>query len=159
MTRILISACLLGHAVRYDHSHKQIHHPLIAQWHKEGRLIPICPEVSAGLPTPRPPAEIQPGYTGTDVLKQVALVQDTQLRDLSTAFIQGAELALKLALQHHIHIAILKENSPSCGSQTIYDGHFSGQKVSGMGVTAALLRQHQIHVFNEFQIDEVAALL
>lgn len=159
MTPILISACLLGQPVRYDSSHKQSHHPLLLRWQQQGRLISICPETAAGLPTPRAPAEIEHQHTGFHVLHRLARVLDQEHNNVSDAFVRGAKLALTLAQQHQTPIAILKENSPSCGSSTIYDGSFSGQQHSGMGVTAALLQQHQIHVFNETQLENVAALL
>lgn len=80
---------------------------------------------------------------------------NTEGIDVTLQFEKGAQAALQLAQEHHISIAILKQNSPSCGSQFIYDGSFSGKKVPGEGVTAALLRQHGIHVFGEDQLDEV----
>ena len=159
MTPILISACLLGQPVRYDSSHKQSHHPLLQQWQQQGRLISICPETAAGLPTPRAPAEIEQKQTGFQVLQRLARVIDQEHNDITSAFIHGANLALALAQRHQTPIAILKESSPSCGSGRIYDGSFSGQQHSGMGVTTALLQQHHIHVFNENQLDAVAALL
>ena len=69
MERILISACLLGRPVRYDGRDKLLPHPLLDRWTREGRLVPVCPEVLAGFPTPRPPAEIEPGAQGAKVLR------------------------------------------------------------------------------------------
>ena len=62
-------------------------------------------------------------------------------------------------LTNNIKVAILKERSPSCGSSEIYDGSFSRTKLAGAGVTATLLRQHHIQVFNETQVDLVADFL
>ncbi|AQS51564.1 purine-nucleoside phosphorylase [Paenalcaligenes hominis] len=159
MTPILISACLVGQPVRYDHSHKRIDHTLLERWREEGRLIPICPEVAAGLPTPRPPAEIQNKRSGEDILAFQARIIDSHRHDLTAEFIAGAQLALELAQRHQVPLAILKENSPSCGSSRIYDGSFTGTTLSGMGVTAALLTRHRIRVFNENQLEEAAAFL
>jgi len=49
---------------------------------------------------------------------------------------------------------ILKEGSPSCGSNYIYDGSFSGIKKPGKGITAALLEENGIRVFSEREILE-----
>ena len=61
--------------------------------------------------------------------------------------------------RHHIRIAILKANSPSCGNLLTYDGTFSGVKVSGEGVTAALLKRHGVQVFSELELPQAAIAL
>ena len=45
--------------------------------------------------------------------------------------------------------AILKANSPSCGSGKIYDGTFSGRLVDGNGVFASMLKAQGIEVITE----------
>lgn len=139
MEKILISSCLLGHPVRYDGNSKPIQHDIISHWQQLGCLVTICPEMSGGLPVPRPPAELQ--SDGRIITKSG--------KDVSAPFNQGAQNSLNLCLQQNIKIAILKQSSPSCGSQQIYDGSFSGQKISGMGVTAKLLTDNGIEVFCE----------
>lgn len=144
-----ISACLLGQKVRYDGKDclvKEILNHLLPN-----QYISLCPEVSGGLPTPRPPAEIQNGL-GSDVLVKNALVIDTIGNDVSQAFINGAYQALKVAQDFSVTHAILKAKSPSCGSGLIYDGTFSGKKISGDGVTAALFKQHGIVVMTEDEV-------
>ena len=83
----------------------------------------------------------------------------TDAQDVTAAFVSGARQALALVKQHGIRIAILKANSPSCGNVLTYDGSFSGVKVQGQGVTAALLTQAGVHVFNELQLAEAAQAL
>jgi uncharacterized protein YbbK (DUF523 family) len=152
MQKILVSACLLGEKVRYDGNHKQLNHEIFRTWEKEGRLIPLCPEMAGGLPAPRAPAEIN----GDKVLT----VDGT---DVSAAFQAGAKAALVLCHTHHIQMAILKARSPSCGNQQIYDGSFSTKIISGQGITASLLMKNGIKVFNEEQlhmaVDYLSALL
>ena len=58
MEKILISACLLGERVKYHGGHALVENSTLDQWRKEERLVIICPEVSAGFPTPRRPSEI-----------------------------------------------------------------------------------------------------
>lgn len=152
MHKVLISACQLGEAVRHNGAHKLITHPIFQRWQAEGRLIGMCPEVTGGLPVPRPAAEIEGGQDGSQVLAGLARVLTNQGVDVSAAFVAGAERALALAERHGIRIAVLKERSPSCGSAFVYDGRFAGAVLPGAGVTTALLRAHGIQVFSEDQL-------
>ena len=152
--KILISACLLGSPVRYNATDLLLEHALIKQWQQEGRLIPICPEVAGGLPVPRLPAEISSG-DGVSVLQLKSKVLDKQNNDVTKAFINGANQALALAQQNNCVAAILTERSPSCGSQQIYEGSFTGFRKSGLGVSSALLEQHNIKVFNQYQLEQL----
>ncbi len=156
MKKILVSACLLGQKVRYDGGDKAVSHPLLAAWAEEGRLVPICPEVAAGFPTPRPPAEIAVDG-GEAVLAGAARVYERTGADVTGFYLAGAEAALDLARRHEIRLALLTDRSPSCGSALIYDGAFAGATRTGVGVTTALLRQNGIRVFSERQIDRLAA--
>ncbi|EJM79211.1 DUF523 domain-containing protein [Pseudomonas sp. GM55] len=157
MRKILVSRCLLGHRVRYDGGASGPFDQL-QQWLDEGRVVPLCPEVAGGLPTPRPAAEI-PGGQGAQVLDGQALVITVEGEDVSAAFLSGAYQALELVQKHGIRIAVLKANSPSCGNLLTYDGTFSGVKVSGEGVTAALLKRHGVQVFSELELPQAAAAL
>ncbi|MGE3919859.1 MAG: DUF523 domain-containing protein [Gammaproteobacteria bacterium] len=154
MKKILVSACLLGHKVRYDGKDCLQSHPRLQNWIDSGNVVFICPEMAGGLPTPRPPAEIQNAKTGKDVLAGLAKIINTNGDDVTSQYIAGAQKTLALAKNHHIEIAILKARSPSCGSKQIYDGTFSKMLIPGMGTTAALLTQHNIQVFDEDHIDE-----
>ncbi|WP_409298100.1 DUF523 domain-containing protein [Pseudomonas sp. KCJK8993] len=157
MHKILVSRCLLGHRVRYDGGASGPFDQLAA-WQQEGRVVALCPEVAGGLPTPRAAAEI-PGGQGIDVLQGRAPVMSTAGEDVSAEFLCGARQALALVEKHGIRIAVLKANSPSCGNLWTYDGTFSGVKVPGEGVTAALLKQHGVQVFSELQLLEAASAL
>ncbi|WOI54699.1 DUF523 domain-containing protein [Parvularcula sp. LCG005] len=156
---LLVSACLLGQPVRHDGGDKFLAHKALERWRGEGRLVSICPELAGGLPVPRPPAEIDTGFSGGDVLADRAAVRDHQGRDLSDAFIGGAMAAVDLAKEKGCAFALLKESSPSCGVLTIHAGHFDGTKSPGQGVTAALLRRHGVAVFSDEQIDDLIILM
>ena len=142
MEKLLVSACLLGCACRYDG--KSCSDERVLALKDRYELIPVCPEQLGGLPTPRCPAERRNGgvymKTGEDVTAQYA---------------RGAAQALYLARTLGAQKAVLKAKSPSCGKGLIYDGSFTGAKVPGDGVTAALLAEHGIAVFTE---DETAPL-
>ncbi|MBB4143022.1 DUF523 domain-containing protein [Rhizobium rhizoryzae] len=157
--RILISACLLGQPVRYDGKGKPLLHPLIEQWKGEGRLVAFCPELAGGMSVPRPPAEIEDGLNGEDVLAGRARVVELTGGDVTAAFIDGAGRALKHARDNGCLHALLIDGSPSCGSLAIYDGNFKGVKHAGNGVTAALLRSEGIAVYAPSQIEALAAKL
>lgn len=153
MIRILVSSCLLGQPVRYNGLAGHCDHSILSTWKNEGRVVGFCPEVAAGLATPRPAAEIVQG-DGEKVLAGLSDVIDTNGNNVTKFFIDGADKALSLAQHKNVRLAVLKENSPSCGSSAIYDGSFSGAKLSGKGVTAELLEQKGIRVFNELQLEQ-----
>jgi uncharacterized protein YbbK (DUF523 family) len=153
MDKILISACLMGRPVRYDGKGKPLHHPAISRWQEEGRLVVFCPEQAGGMPTPRPPAEIEQGFNGEDVLHGRARVLEVTGGDVSAEFIEGGHKAVEIALLQGCRYALLIDGSPSCGSGFIYDGSFSGTRHPGFGVTAALLKQAGVTVFSNQQID------
>ena len=140
---ILISACLLGCACRYDGKSKP--HPLAQELARRGLVIPVCPEQLGGLPTPRAPSE-----------QQNDRVVSADGTDVTTQYRRGAEAALRLCRLTGCEAAILKERSPSCGCGEIYDGSFSGTLTVGDGVTAELLRKNGVPVYGE---SHVAALL
>lgn len=146
--KILVSSCLLGMKVRYDGKDNKQEASIWDEWHKQGRLVAICPEMAGGLPTPRPPAE----QNGNRVITNTG-------EDVAQAYQKGAELALALCQKHDIKIAVLKARSPSCGNKEIYDGSFSNKKILGQGVTAALLTQHGVRVFNESEVLEANDLI
>ncbi|MFI0471936.1 DUF523 domain-containing protein [Halomonas sp. HMF6819] len=151
MHYVLVSACLLGKKVRYDGQALTVADEILEQWRAEKRIVSVCPEVEAGMSTPRPPAEIIAG-DGASVLAGETQVWENEGRDVTADFIEGASIALERCRRFGIKVAVLAESSPSCGSTTIYDGHFAGHKVAGMGVTAALLRQHGVRVFSQHDI-------
>ncbi len=155
--KVLISACLLGQPVRYD-GRASGHPDLLQRWQAEGRVVPLCPEVAGGLPTPRPAAEI-PGGQGGQVLDGQAQVLTASGEDVSAAFMAGAQLALALVRRHGIRVAVLKSGSPSCGNRQTYDGTFTGVKVPGEGVTTALLRREGVQVFSELELDDAERAL
>lgn len=151
MEKVLVSACLLGKPVRYDAKGLAAASDILTRWQIEGRLVSVCPEVDAGMSIPRAPAEIVHG-DGTDVWLGTSEVVEETGATVSAYFKKGAQLALALCQKHHIKVAVLTESSPSCGSNTIYDGHFSNHKVAGMGVTVALLRKNGVKVFSQHDL-------
>ena len=140
--KIMVSACLLGVSCRYDGGDNAVSQ--LAVIGQEAELIPVCPEIYGGLPTPREPSE-RPGDR----------VVSKSGRDVSEQFAKGAREAVRLAKMLGCEAAILKERSPSCGTHQIYDGTFSGKIISGDGMLAAALKAHGIPVYTEKNLSEL----
>ena len=138
---ILVSACLLGTACRYDGKSKPCERVIALS--NTYNLIPICPEVMGGLPTPRVPSEI----CGDRVMMKDG-------RDVTENYNRGAKQALEIARENACMVAILKEKSPSCGSGLIHNGLFDGGLVTGDGITTRLLKKEGIRVLGESEITE-----
>ena len=142
--KILVSRCLLGEPCRYDGKSKPVEALLTLE--RQGHiLVPVCPEEDGGLPTPRPPAEIQEDGR---VVNRLGI-------DVTAEYMAGAYHALRLAREHGCTVAVLKEKSPSCGNRQVYDGSFTGTLVDGQGITARLLTEHGIRVLGESQLDQL----
>lgn len=148
---ILVSACLLGLNVRYDGGSAR--QELLYRFARSGAFIPICPEQLGGLTTPRVPAEIQ-GGSGRDVIGGAARVSGSDGTDVTLPFVKGAREALQIARILPVTGAILKERSPSCGVNQIYDGTFQSGLQVGEGVLAYLLKQIPIPVYSEEEVTE-----
>ncbi len=139
---VLVSACLLGIPCRYDGTSRAIDLSLSLD-----RIIPVpvCPEQLGGLATPRSAAFLV-GGDGMDVLQKQARVVTHAGDDLTAAFLRGAQYVAAIARRLDIRWAILKERSPSCGSQWVWIGE---NLRPGCGVTSAWLRGMGITVVNE----------
>ena len=131
--KILVSGCLLGLNFKDDGGNNYSEE--IDEFLKDYDVIPICPEIMGGLPTPRAGAERKGDKVitedGTDVTKQ---------------FKKGAETVLFIAKKYNVKKALLKRRSPSCGSEKIYDGTFTHTVIDGDGVTAELLKKNGIEI-------------
>lgn len=140
MEKILISACLVGDKVRYDG--KSSYTPLIEELLKKYELVPFCAEVEGGLPTPRVPSERKKGR-----------VINAQGKDVTSNFLKGTDLAVNICLYLGIKVAILKEDSPSCGVKEIHDGYFQNRKIKGEGALSEALKRKGIRVISSEDIE------
>ena len=130
---ILVSACLAGISCNYRGGNNE--NPAVVELVRSGQAIAVCPEQLGGLSTPRPPAEIRNGR-----------VFAKNGEDLTDAFMRGARETVRIAEKYGCKKAILKSNSPSCGSGAIRNGNFDGTLVEGDGITAAMLKERGIEV-------------
>ena len=138
--KILVSACLLGVACRYDGCSRPDQR--IINLAQEHTLIPVCPEQLGGLPTPRIPSE----YDGQAVCNRAG-------QDVTEQFRRGAEESVRLAKLLNADLAILKDKSPSCGVGMRYSGRFDGTLEEGDGMTAEMLKKSGISVISCTEID------
>jgi len=130
-----VSQCLMGDAVRYDGQSKR-NHIVLEQLSQLFELIPVCPEVEAGLSVPRPPVQLtgniehplligrdDPSIDVTDIMQRYCHTKPQQLK--------------------HLQGFIFKSRSPSCGlnSTPVF---INGQCVTetASGIFAIAICQH-----------------
>ena len=131
--KILVSSCLLGLNCKYDGGNN--YSDEIDEFLKDYDVIPICPEIMGGLPTPR---------VASERLGDKVITKDG--KDVTEQYKKGAEETLFLAKKYDVKKALLKLRSPSCGSEKIYDGTFTHTVIDGDGVTAELLKNNGIEI-------------
>lgn len=122
--RIGISSCLLGHAVRYDASHKR--DPILIETiGSQVEWVPVCPEVEAGFGTPRDPMRLVltmpasgawherfPKQHLSLIVVRTGVDVTDRLRDYATSRVE------RLA-EERLSGFILKQDSPSCGMERV----------------------------------------
>ena len=136
---ILVSACLLGINCKYNGDNNFCEN--VVRMGDKHTLIPVCPEQLGGLTTPREASEI----CGGKVINKLG-------DDVTSQYEKGAQEALKIAKLCGCDVAVLKKRSPSCGVGEVYDGTFSKRLVTGMGITAQLLKDNGIEVYGEDEL-------
>lgn len=139
---LLVSACLLGIPCRFDG--KSVPRVDILALSERYNLIPVCPEIYGGLPTPRTPSE--------RLFDRVLMADGA---DVTENFRRGADVTVKLARELFCEAALLKERSPSCGYGEIYDGSFSHTLMKGVGVAAEALSALGIKIYGESEIEKL----
>ena len=126
MGKIAVSACLLGENCKYSGGNNK--NEAVLKFVEGKEVIPVCPEVAGGLPTPRVPVELVNGMAinrdGINVDKEFRL---------------GVERILNKLENEDVELVILQPRSPSCGIKQIYDGTFTGTLVDGQGMFAKAL--------------------
>lgn len=139
--KIMVSACLLGENCKYNGGNN--FSEKVMKFIEGHEVIPVCPEVMGGLPTPRTPSEIVNG---------VVTMADGRVVD--EEFRKGARIGLQLARENEVDLVILQSRSPSCGVKQIYDGTFSGKKMAGQGVFAKLLSENGFRILDVEDLDD-----
>lgn len=138
--KYLVSSCLMGDNCKYNG--KNNYDPKIIEFLKDKEYIKVCPECLGGLPTPRVPAEI----VNNKVINKNNV-------DVTNEYELGAKRTLEIAQNNKCSCAILKSRSPSCGCGEIYDGTFSNTLVKKDGITTRLLKENNIKVVSNEEIN------
>ncbi|MEE9342852.1 MAG: DUF523 domain-containing protein [Gammaproteobacteria bacterium] len=122
--RIGVSACLLGHEVRYDGDHRK-NDWLLRVASEIVEFVPVCPEMAVGLGVPRPAVEL----TGTAGAIHATGVEDGSL-DVTQALQRYAQQTA--AISSDLSGYIFKGKSPSCGLNVRLNGEFLEPPVMGI---------------------------
>lgn len=139
--KIAVSACLLGHNCKYNGGNNRSQKVLrFVEGHE---VIPVCPEVTGGLPTPRIPVELRNGRA-----------INANGEDVTDFFQAGTEKTMTRLAGEHIDLAVLQPRSPSCGCKQIYDGTFTKTLIDGKGMFAQALSEAHIPMMDETDIPE-----
>lgn len=133
--KILVSACLLGENCKYNGGNN--YNEAVVEYVKGKKIIPVCPEMMAGMGCPRTPIEIVNGV----VMDRNGNCVDDTIRTAVAA-------VLELVRKEEIRCAVLQSRSPTCGVNEIYDGTFSGRLISGSGVLAQALKDSGCRVID-----------
>jgi uncharacterized protein YbbK (DUF523 family) len=136
MENVLVSACLLGEPCRW-HGEKQAMSSFVKRYiahNPDVQLVPVCPEVLAGLPVPRPPVKRRKGKI-YETCPEKENRKNVTGADVTEIFAHGAQLTLDIAKSHMCQKAILCKFSPSCDKA---------------GVAGKLLSENGIEVVNVF---------
>lgn len=134
--KILVSSCLLGRMCKYNGGHN--FRQCVADFIQGNEVVEVCPEVMGGRTIPRTCIEIRDGR----FVDENGLDVDEEVR-------AGVQMALEIAKQEQIDIAVLKSRSPTCGVHQIYDGTFSGTLINAQGAFAQALMENGFRVLDD----------
>ena len=90
---VRVSACLLGENCKYNGGNNAS--PAILEFFKDKQVIPICPELLAGMPSPRPPVEI----------KDARVIRKNG-EDVTDAYCSGVQKAMQRAAQQPVDLVV-----------------------------------------------------
>lgn len=136
---VIVSACLLGENCKYNGGNN--YSERIAKLLAEREILPVCPEVLAGLGIPREPIELKEGVP-------YRIDGKCLLEELDRAVLKIKEMIKGKEIEY----AVLKSRSPTCGVKEIYDGSFTHTKIKGMGMLAKALSDMGIRVIDSEEV-------
>lgn len=141
MSKIIVSACLLGENCKYNGGNNL--DPRVVAFAQGREVIPVCPEVLAGLGIPRIPIEIRDGK----VIRRDGAEVDEVIRAAVAQILEQMK-------NEDIECAVLKARSPTCGVKQVYDGSFTGKLVDGAGILAQALKNAGYIVIDNEELEE-----
>ena len=137
--KILVSACLLGENCKYNGGHN--YSPAVAEFVEGKEVLPVCPEMRAGMGCPRIPIEIANG-----------VLIDRNGKNVDAPMRAAIAQIMDEIRDEDIQCAVLKSRSPTCGVLQVYDGTFTGKLVRGSGLFAQALKDAGYPVIDSEEI-------
>jgi uncharacterized protein YbgA (DUF1722 family)/uncharacterized protein YbbK (DUF523 family) len=122
--RIGVSACLLGEPVRFDGGHKRDPF-LVETFGPHVEWVPMCPEMEAGLGTPRETmrlmlrGRVDRERGGTYGPERVAMVVHKTGVDVTPLMQRYSARKVAALADEGLNGFILKKDSPSCGMERV----------------------------------------
>lgn len=139
--KVLVSACLLGENCKYNGGNN--YSQAVVDFVKDKEVLPVCPEMMAGMGCPRIPIEIVDG-----------VLTDRDGKNVDASMRAAIAAILAQIRGEDIGCAILKSRSPTCGVKQVYDGTFSGTLISGSGLFAQALKAAGYRVMDSEDVPE-----
>ena len=139
--KVLVSACLLGENCKYNGGNN--YNPAVAEFVKDKEVLPICPEMMAGMGCPRTPIEIVDG-----------VLMDRNGNNVDASMRKAVAQAMEMIRKEDIQCAVLQSRSPTCGVNQVYDGSFSGKLIEGSGVLAQALKAAGYQVIDAEDVEK-----
>jgi uncharacterized protein YbbK (DUF523 family) len=137
--RVGISRCLLGDEVRYDGGHKR-DTILIAALGSLVEWVPVCPEVEAGMGTPREPIHLVADAEGVRAgTARVRLLGVESLTDWTHTMTTFSTMRVRALIDQDLDGYVLKADSPSCGLESVRVHHRGSVETNGRGLFAEAL--------------------
>ena len=140
--KTVVSACLLGENCKYNGGNN--FNLAVAEYVKDKGVLPVCPEMMAGMGCPRTPIEIVNG-----------VLMDCNGNNVDAAMRRAVDMAVEWIRGEEIQCAILQSRSPTCGVNQVYDGTFSGKLIDGSGIFAQALKNAGYLVLDAEDIPEL----
>ena len=137
--RVGISRCLLGDEVRYDGGHKR-DDLLISTLGSLVQWVAVCPEVEAGMGTPREAIDLVASDDGVTVAAARVRVLGVSSRiDWTETMVMFSAARVRELLDQDLDGYVLKADSPSCGLERVRVHRENGVSRDGRGLFAEAL--------------------
>ena len=139
--RLAVSACLLGHKVRYNGDAAEFR-PLTRKWNVHFDMVGVCPEVGIGMGTPRPTIRL---VNNGDSIR---LVNPKNGDDFTSPMLEYAQLQADALVESGICGFVFKKDSPSCGLERVKvyrNGHAQATR-DGRGMFAKVFTTLYPHI-------------
>lgn len=148
-----VSQCLLGDAVRYD-GRSKANTIILEKLSQLFELLPVCPEVEAGLPVPRPPVQL----TGS--------IKNPKLSGRDNPSIDITDIMHRYCQKKPVELGqlsgfIFKSRSPSCGlnsTPVFIDGQCVSETSRGIFARSLCETFPELPVIEDYELENQPVL-